>query len=73
MARPIPTTAEEHLQRLAQDVAMLRKQPSPSNVLHLPSTPTPITGSRSTNTVSVLTQLLAALDALGIIDDDTTG
>jgi hypothetical protein len=72
--RPIPTTAEERLTRLGRDVEALKKRPgAAAGALVLPALPNVISGSRSTNTVAILTELLATLDALGIIVDNTTG
>lgn len=43
-----------------------------SGVLALPGSPASITGIRGTDDTAILTALLTALDALGLISDDTT-
>ena len=69
MARSIDTTGDQALRTLKRTVDGLTRHTHPGIV----TDPEPITGSRSGATASVLAQLLAALDAAGIIDDQTTG
>lgn len=72
MATPIPSDPEAVMRDVGMRLRAAGRHQHPEYVRRS-ATPPPITGSRSSNTVAVLTQLLAALDAMGIIDDDTTG
>jgi hypothetical protein len=69
MAKPIPTTLEGALGALSRKVDDLGRHTHPGLV----GEPVEIVGDRSSDTVAILTQLLAALDAASIITDNTTG
>lgn len=71
MAKPIPSDPDDVLRDLGNRVRALGRHSHPEHVRRS-STPPPIVGSRSGDTVAILTQLLAALDAAGMIDDTTT-
>jgi hypothetical protein len=72
MAKPIPSDPDAIMRDLGRRIREQGRHTHPEFVRRL-STPPPIAGSVSADTVAVLTQLLAALDAAGIIDDTTTG
>ncbi|TXH10476.1 MAG: hypothetical protein E6R04_05225 [Spirochaetes bacterium] len=72
MAKPIPSDPEAILRDLGDKVRAAGRHRHPEYVRRS-ATPQVIAGSRSADTVAILTELLAALDAAGIIDDTTTG
>ena len=72
MGVPIPSDPDAMMRDIGRRIRENSRHGHPEYVRRS-STPSPITGSRSGDTVSVLTQLLAALDAAGLIDDTTTG
>lgn len=71
MATPIPSDSQAMIRDLAQKVARLGNHKHPGTVVV--TEPEEITGDRSSDTVDILRQVLAALDAAGIIVDNTTG
>lgn len=66
MAKPIATSGDAVLRGLALDVAKIKRTVRPPVAVE-------ITGSRSAETAAVLAQILDALEANGIVDDQTTG
>jgi uncharacterized protein involved in exopolysaccharide biosynthesis len=68
MARPIEQDALAAIRALAQDVQRQKGHMHPGMV----TDPETITGSRA-SVGSILEQILTALDAAGIIIDETTG
>ena len=67
MAKPMDRSGETRLRELARKVERMSLHTHPGMV----SDPVTITGSRS-DASAILEQLLDALDAAGIIIDDTT-
>lgn len=67
MARPIPQDGPTAMARLVQEVDRLKRHTHPGLVYD----PVTIDGPRS-DPAAILEQLLGALDAAGIIIDDTT-
>lgn len=72
MGTPIPADSEGVMRDIGRRLRAADRHHHPEYVRRS-ATPPPIVGSRSIDTVAILTQLLAALDAAGIIDDTTTG
>lgn len=72
MATPIPSDPDAVMRMVGERLRAAGRHKHPEYVRRS-ATPAPVTGSRSVDTVSVLTQVLAALDAAGMIDDQTTG
>jgi hypothetical protein len=71
MAVPIPSDPTAQIRHLAQRVDELSRHRHPGTPVI--AEPAIIAGDRSSDTVAILTAVLAALDAASIIVDQTTG